>query len=135
MDCANDGTLIKLELRGLLEEESFETAPLISWEEAMNAARAAMNGWTLADQVPGLAFGIAQPSGLTREITEITVGHFRKPTGQFTYELIPVLCLSGTEYLEGVPDSMNELNEYGRVFDFLVIDLRDGSVINASLAG
>ena len=30
MDCANDGTLIKLELRGLLEEESFETAPLIS---------------------------------------------------------------------------------------------------------
>lgn len=117
----------------MLEEESFEIAPLISWEEAMNAARAAMNGWTLADQVPGLAFGIAQPSGLTREITEITVGHFRKPTGQFTYELIPVLCLRGTEYLEGVPDSMNELNEYGRVFDFLVIDLRDGSVINGSL--
>ena len=26
-----------------------------------------------------------------------------------------------------------ELNEYGRVFDFLVIDLRDGSVINGSL--
>ncbi len=133
MDCANDGTLIKLELRGLLEEESFKTTPLISWEEAMNAARAAMNSWTLADQVHGLAFGIAQPSGLTREITEITVGHFRKPTGQFTYELIPVLCLRGTEYLEGVPDSMNELNEYGRVFDFLVIDLRDGSVINGSL--
>ena len=130
MDCANDGTLIKLELRALLEEESFETAPLISWEEAMNAARAAMNSWTLADQVPGNAYGIAQPTGLTREITEITVGHFRKPTGQFTYELIPVLCLSGTEYLDGVPDYLNKLNEYGRVFDFLIIDLRDGSVID-----
>ena len=135
MDCANDGTLIKLELRGLLEEESFKTTPLISWEEAMNAARAAMNSWTLADQVHGLAFGIAQPSGLTREITEITVGHFRKPTGQFTYELIPVLCLRGTEYLEGVPDSMNKLNEYGRVFDFLVIDLRDGSMIEGDTCG
>ena len=127
MICANDGTLFDMRLSGLLEETVTENVPLISLDEAMEAARAAMAQWTLVNRVRFITEFDA-PTGLTREITDVSVGHYRKPLGGHRYELIPVLCLHGAETVEGVPD-YDYLND--READFLLVDLRDGSVIQA----
>ena len=124
--CANDGTLFDLSITGLLEDGISETAPLISLDEAMDAARAAMRSWTTDDHILDLSFDSGQPSGLTRGITEVSVGYYREPTGDFTYELIPALSFRGTERIEGVTEIANE---YSATLTLLVIDLRDGSMI------
>ncbi len=67
-----------------------------------------------------------QPTGLTREIKEVSVGYWRKATGDFSCELIPALFFRGTEQIEGVTEIANE---YSATLTLLVIDLRDGSVI------
>ena len=124
--CANDGTLFDLSFTGLLEDGISETAPLISREEAMDAARTTMKGWTTDDHILDLSFDSERPTGLTRGITEVSVGYYRKPTGDFTYELIPALSFRGTERMEGVTEIANE---YSAKLTLLVIDLRDGSVL------
>ncbi len=124
--CANDGTLFDLRITGLLEDGISETAPLISRDDATDAARTAMKGWTTDDHIHDLSFDSEQPTGLTREITGVSVGYYRKPTGDFTYELIPALSFRGTERMEGVTEIANE---YSATLTLLVIDLRDGSVL------
>jgi len=124
--CANDGTLFDLSIAGLLEDGVMETSSLISLDGAMDAARAAMKSWTTNDRILELYFDSEQPSGLTREIKEVSVGYYRKATGDFSCELIPALFFRGTEQIEGVTEIANE---YNATLTLLVIDLRDGSVI------
>lgn len=124
--CANDGTLFDLSIAGLLEDGVMETSSLISLDGAMDAARAAMKSWTTNDHILELYFDSEQPSGLTREIKEVSVGYYRKATGDFSCELIPALFFRGTERIEGVTEVSGE---YSAALTLLVIDLRDGSVI------
>lgn len=125
--CANDGTLFDLSIAGLLEDGVMESSSLISLDGAMDAAHAAMKSWTTSDRIHELYFDSEQPSGLTREINEVSVGYWREATGDFSYELIPALFFRGTERIEGVTEVSGE---YSAALTLLVIDLRDGSVIN-----
>lgn len=125
LECTNDGILLQLELLGLLDYGEWDQTQLISLEEAMTIARREIAQWTIADRVRWIAESDA-PTGLKREITNVAVGQYRMPTGELSYELIPVLCFHGIETVEGVPDYL--LND--KEADFLLIDLRDGSVID-----
>lgn len=125
--CANDGTLFYLNLRGLMDEGVSKETTLISLDQALSVARETMSAWTMNDRIRYI-FDTDVPTGLTRDITRVSVGYYRMPTGDFSYELAPVLCFHGEESVDGVPD----YSEYFRdkEADFLLIDLRDGSVIN-----
>ena len=125
LERTKNGTLLNFKLQGLLEDGASETVPLISTDEAMDAAREAMRGWTLDDRRLGIADD--HPTLVTRTITGVKVGYCRVPTGEWTYELVPALTFLGTEESDGL---FADPQEGTLVFDLLVIDLRDGSVID-----
>jgi len=125
LERTKNGILLSFKLQGLLEDGAWEETPLISTEEALAAAREAIRGWTLDDCRLGIADD--HPTLVTRTITGVKVGYCRVPTGEQTYDLVPALTFLGTEDIDSLYDDPLE-EEF--VFDFLVLDLRDGSVID-----
>ena len=140
----NDGTLVALQYHSPLEvvEIVEPAASLKTWDAISPIALQAMRSWNYDDLIPNYASEKSWWDDVGAVITDtrvdmdsVCVGYSRIPYDAGDFLLIPTVSFLGklkvTGNIPGVHESpMNLLlDEEGRYGSYLVLDLRDGSLV------